>query len=234
MKRYLPLAIIVFVGAGALTAGNRLYRAKRAELEASAVDAAPGNSAIKPGAKPAHILGEAKAPVTLEEFGDFQCPPCGTLAPIVAKLEREFGKKLRVVFREYPLPVHNHAAQAARVAEAAGRQDRFWEMHELLYRNQLIWTNAADADPIFLQYASDLKLDPDRFKHDLAEKEVSERIIADQQRAESLGVSRTPTLFINGRVLPPTSYQEAGLRSAIQNALEGKTPAPSATLSPTP
>ena len=64
--------------------------------------------------------------------------------------------------------------------------------------------------------------------------EVSERIIADQQRAESLGVSRTPTLFINGRVLPPTSYQEAGLRSAIQNALEGKTPAPSATLSPTP
>ncbi len=229
MKRFLPFAIILVVAAAAVTGGTRLYRAKRAELETTIADA-PGVTA---GAKPPHIRGEVKAPVTIEEFGDFQCPPCATLAISLSHLEHDYGDKLRVIFRQFPLAMHAHAREAARAAEAANRQGKFWEMHDLLFRNQVAWSTAANVTETFNEYARGLGLELDRFQRDCASEELEERINADHERGESRGVKQTPTIFLNGHNIPPASMSEVGLRALIEAALKGG-PLPTPTPSPTP
>src|ERR1700709_978751 len=123
MKRYLPFVIILIVGASIAIGGTLFCRAKRAELSRALSVASSSN----PGAQPPHVQGSAKAVVTLEEFGDFQCPPCSLVAVTLSQLEAEFGSQLRVIFRNFPLAMHIHAEEAARAAEAAGLQGKFWE-----------------------------------------------------------------------------------------------------------
>jgi len=155
------------------------------------------------GADPPHALGPADARVTLEEFGDFECPPCGLLHPILKTLEGEFGPRIRIIFREFPLvPNHQHALAAARAAEAAGLQGKFWEMHDLIYENQKTWHEAFDVRPIFEGYATKIGLDFERFKRDISSDVVQQRIFLDGKRAHSLGVKGTPTVFLNGREVP--------------------------------
>ena len=174
----------------------------------------------EPGAEPSHSIGDAKAPVTLEEFGDFQCPPCGLLHPVLKTMEHEFGPRLRIIFREFPLvPTHQHALAAARAAEAAGMQGKFWEMHDLLYENQASWSNAFDVRPIFEGFATKIGLDLDQFKRDLASNAVEQRILQDGKRGRSLGVPGTPTVFINGREVPFDSLPAEKLRVVIKTAL---------------
>src|SRR5215472_15691138 len=110
MKRYLPFVIVVGVALAALGSGAMLYRAKHEQLQAIPQDKAlSGNS----GTEPMHIRGKPDAPVTLEEFGDFQCPPCGSFAGFAEELLKEYDSRLRVVFRNFPLPGHEHAREAA-------------------------------------------------------------------------------------------------------------------------
>lgn len=204
---------------------------------------APG----KPDTGVPHVRGGAKAPVTIEEFGDFQCPPCGELFPRLAKVEADYGERLRVVFRNKPMRKHEHAVLAACAAEAAGLQGRFWEMHDLLFANSLRWTKGVDtvgpdAPPsrrleskilameievreVFVRYAEMLKLDVDRFKRDMDGDEVKARVESDKTRANTLGVDRTPTVYINGRLLPTSSLASVeALHAAIDAALNGKAP----------
>jgi protein-disulfide isomerase len=234
MKRYLPFVIIILVGAGAVTSGALLYRAKRSELAAINEPAGSGTAKTgSAGAKPPHIRGEADARVTLEEFGDFQCPPCEMMAPALAKIEHDYADKLRVVFRNFPLAMHNHARLAAQAAEAAGMQGRFWEMHDALYRNRPVWAaKGDDVQDLFIEYARSIGLDVERFKRDIETEPVKERVNADQQRGTSMGVSSTPTIFINNIMIPPASFAEPALRAAIDNVISGKPPVPPA--SPTP
>ncbi len=229
MKRYLPFIIIAVVACAAVAGGAMLYQAKKAELSAVAPDA---TSASQPGAKSPHIRGNAKAPVTIEEFGDFQCPPCEAVAGWLPKLEREYAGKIRIVFRNFPLQMHNHALAAARVAEAAGLQGKFWEMHDTLYRNRATWAEAADVTSLFEGYAGQIGLDVARFKADLASEPVKARVTADQERGIALGVSSTPRLFLNNRAVPPPSLNEATLRSAIEETLNGRDPFPTPARSP--
>lgn len=238
MKRFLPFIIILLVGAGAVVAGNMIYRAKLAEL--AAVPAPPPTAAGQtkgglPGAKPPHIRGDKDARVTLEEFGDFQCPPCEMLAPNLAKIEHDYPDKLRVIFRNFPLAMHNHARLAAQAAEAAGLQGKFWEMHDTLYRNRTIWAaKGNEVIDLFVEYARSVGVEPERFKADIESEPVKERVSADQQRGTSLGVNSTPTVFINNTLLPPAHYSEQGLRAAIDNVLAGKPPVAPASPSPSP
>jgi protein-disulfide isomerase len=169
-----------------------------------------------------HVRGDAKAPVTLEEFGDFQCPPCGKMSELIHQLEKEYGSKLRVIFRQFPLAMHAHAREAALASEAAHLQGRFWEMHDLLYREQAAWSKAADVPALLNSYAGTVGLDLERFKKDMQNPEVSARIKADQEHGKSRGVESTPTIFINNTVLPPTSLNPAGLHTAIDTALKEK------------
>jgi protein-disulfide isomerase len=179
----------------------------------------------KPAAEPPYIRSSTKASVTLEEFGDFECPPCGMLSPVLEQLEKDYGERLRVIFREFPMPMHKHALDAAPAAEAAGLQGRFWEMHDMLYHNRFIWPASSDVRANFNAYAEALKLDLERFKKDFEGEQVNARIKADKERATSLGVDRTPILFVNDHQLPVTSFNPKGLREAIDAAAN---PAPAA------
>lgn len=203
-------------------------------------------SPSKPDAGP-HFRGGANAAVTIEEFGDFQCVPCGNLFPKLKKVEADYGERLRVVFRHRPMHKHEHAVLAAHAAEAAALQGRFWEMHDLLFENSLRWTKGVDTigpemspsrrmqSPIlameievrdvFVRYAEILKLDVERFKTDMDSDEVKTRIEADQARADKLAIDRTPTLYLNGQLLSPNSHRSAEtLHAAIDAVLSGKKP----------
>lgn len=227
MKRALPFIIIAAVFALALVTAWSLKRAGDTPSAANGPTSvspgvSPNASAAVPktageqGAEPAHAHGPANAPVTIEEFGDFQCPPCGMLHPVLKTMEKEFGDRLRVVFREFPLvPTHEHALAAARAAEAAGLQGKFWEMHDLLFTNQNLWKDAFDVRPIFEDYARRSGLDVERYKRDLTSETVQYRIFLDGKRARSLGVKGTPTVFMNGREIPFESLAPEKLRLLI-------------------
>src|SRR5882672_11334384 len=125
MKRFLPFLIIVVVFVSAVGGAWIFIRSSRKAANANANNGSPG--AEPKGAEPPHVRGNPSAPVTLEEFADFQCPSCGAYYPELKKIETEFGENLRVIFRERPLiPPHQHALIAAQAAEAAGMQGRFW------------------------------------------------------------------------------------------------------------
>lgn len=170
----------------------------------------------------AHARGASDAVVTIEEFGDFQCPPCGLLSEPLNQLEKDYHGRVRLVFREYPLVTHAHAKEAALAAEAAGLQRRFWEMHDLLYREQLAWGKASTVAELFAAYAKMVGLESSRFQKDVQGEEAQARLAADQKRAAELGVSVTPTIFVNGKSLPGPSLNAGGLRAAVEAALTEK------------
>jgi formate-nitrite transporter family protein len=141
-----------------------------------------------------HVVGAADARVTLVEYGDFECPHCGALHPIVQAARKAFGGNLRFVFRHFPLrSSHPHALAAAKAAEAAGEQGRFWEMHDRLYRHQVA---LSDAD--LERHAGEIGLDLERFRRSLGEREHEVRIREDLASAAQSGARGTPSLFING------------------------------------
>jgi protein-disulfide isomerase len=236
MKRYLPFAIIAGVLVIALAGGALLWRSSQQTPTqpftqptptATTPQATPGPAAtvtptIPAGPDNAHARGGASAKVIMEEYGDYQCPPCGLLYPDLKTLEKEYGDQIRFVFRQFPLQMHQHAFLAAHAAEAAGLQGHFWEMHDMLYQNQLNWSVAADARPVFLQYARMLGLDVDRFTRDLDSQEVADIVTADIEHGKSIGVEGTPTVFINGRQLRPEVVTLAGLRMALDFTLGKK------------
>jgi protein-disulfide isomerase len=186
-------------------------------LQGAASRPLKNSSNAKPGAEPAHQRGDANAIVTLEEFGDFECPPCARLHTEIKKVEAEYGTRVRVVFRHLPLAMHKRAQEAARASEAAALQGRFWEMHDRLYESQEEWIEACDVRQMFTRYARDLGLDVERFAKDMDAESVKERIRLDQERADSIELAATPTIFVNGRQVSPASLRE-GIEAALKDA----------------
>src|SRR6478735_6320196 len=211
-KSSLPFVIIAAVLVAAVVAGVFLFQARRTK---------PGlqvATTTKPGAQPPHVRGDAKAPVTLEEFGDFECMPCFILWPALRNLEKDYGDRLAVIFRNNPMPQHTHALDGARAAEAAGLQGKFWEMHDLLYLQRAKWTRAADPKTEFSEFARSLELDVDRFNKDFAGAEVAGRVTADRERSAALVLDRTPVIYINGRKVDLEGDVEKGLHDDIDAA----------------
>jgi protein-disulfide isomerase len=219
MKRYLPFVIVVAVGLMTVAGGTMLYRAKR-------VAASPMAKLLKGlerrGDRVGHILGKADAPVALEEFGDFECPPCGHLSDPINQLERDYRGQLCVIFHNFPLPNHKHAKDAAQAAEAAAIQGKFWQMHDVLYREQAVWSKAEIVFGLFKSYAGTIGLDVAQFEKDFASEEVKKRIAADQQQAAVLGVTTTPTIFVNDQPVPISQLNPGGLRAAVEAAQKAK------------
>jgi Na+/H+ antiporter NhaA len=159
-----------------------------------------------------HVRGPIDAPVTVVEYGDFECPYCGMAEPVVRELLREFGD-VRYVWRHLPLiDVHQHAQTAAEAAEAAGQQGAFWEMHDLLLAHQ----NALRPEDL-IGYAEELELDVERFTAELRENSGTARVAEDVDSADLSGVSGTPTFFINGR-RHYGAYDIATLSAAVRAA----------------
>lgn len=143
-----------------------------------------------------HVQGPADARVTLVEYGDFECPYCGGLHAVLQEARGAFGQNLRFVFRHFPLrSSHPHALAAAKAAEAAARQGRFWEMHDRLYRRQM---QLGDDD--LLRHARRVGLDLPQFERDWASREVEVRIREHLASASQSGAGGTPSLFINGEL----------------------------------
>src|SRR6266481_1754839 len=147
-----------------------------------------------PVGKRDHIQGPSSAAVTLVEYADYQCPFCGNVHPVIKRLQKHFGDRLRFVFRNFPqVRIHAYAQRAAEAAEAAGGQDKFWEMHDYLFEHQ----GALDAENL-VRAAGTLGLDKVKFDREVAERAYADRVQRDIQSGIDSGVGGTPTLFING------------------------------------
>lgn len=156
-----------------------------------------------------HTRGNPEAPVTLTVYADFQCPACKEEAELLARAWAQIGNRVQVVFRHYPLDTHRHAFLAARYAEAAARQDRFWDMYNVLYADQVLWSSTDDAVTVIESMAAQLGLDMERLRADVELPEVRAKIVADQRGGTRAGVRATPSLFVNGRpVGTPRSVSE--------------------------
>lgn len=146
------------------------------------------------------LRGSPMAQVTIYEFSDFQCPHCKMAAPELKKVVEESDGKAKLVFKHYPLPMHQKALEAAKAAVAADKQGKFWEMHDLLFEHQ---SELQRAD--FHEYAKQLGLDMKKFKADMESKQTEKKVESDVAMGESVGVDSTPTIFVNDRryIFPP-------------------------------
>ena len=233
MKKSLPFIIIAVVLVAAIAAFI-VFGRKKGNVSNSAFVTTPAQVSVAgatplPQASPTATIPIEKpnvkvsSPVVLEEYGDYQCPPCGMLYPVLKDIEHEYGNQLQIVFHHLPLTkIHKNAMNAARAAEAARNQGKFWEMHDHLYRNQNEWKDLDDPRPMFIQYARGLGLNTDRFTHDLDSPEVEQRIVSDMQKATSMGITGTPTVLIDGNMLLYEKTTPDGLRQGINFMLQRK------------
>jgi protein-disulfide isomerase len=160
-----------------------------------------------------HVQGPADAPVTLVEYGDYECPHCGRAYPIVKALQKRFGNRLRFVFRNFPLrEIHPHAEAAAETAEFAGEHKKFWEMHDLIFENQ-----SALSERVLGELAQRLSLDVNALRESVRSGVFSERVARDFSGGVRSGVNGTPTFFING-ARHDGSFDFATLAAGIQDA----------------
>jgi protein-disulfide isomerase len=160
------------------------------------------------------VLGNEKAIVTIVEWSDFQCPFCNRVSPTLAKIKEEYGDSVRFAFKHMPLSIHPQAAAAHAAAEAAHRQGKFWEMHDLIFANQ------RDLAVATLEgYASTLGLDMDQYRRDLESDEVAKSIADDLAQAQKLNVTGTPSFFINGKYLSG-AQPFANFKRYIDEAIE--------------
>jgi len=170
-----------------------------------------------------HVTGSESKKILLVEYGDFQCPSCGGAYPNIKTLMEQYGEDVTLVFRNFPLTsIHPNARAAAAVAEAAGLQGKYWEMHDTLYEKQNDW-NSLDASKrtsVFSGYANSLGLDMDKFNTDIAAKEVNQKISFDLALGKSADVSATPTFFLNGEKIDDTT--SSGIVQGDLTAIKAK------------
>lgn len=230
----IPLIIILLVFAGVVVGGWWLYSSSKPPVANNTRPGSPTpGSTIDPskaplGANPPNFLGSPTATVTVEEFADFQCGSCAATHPVLKEIQSVYGSKIRFVFRNYPLsiPSHDKAYEAAAAAEAAGMQGKFWAMQDQLFQNQQLWSQNPNYRQLWAEYAAKIGLDVEKFQSDLIGMAAKTRVDQDLARGRALGVSSTPTIFINGQSVPYQEANVAGLRRFIDAELQ-KAPAPS-------
>lgn len=166
------------------------------------------------------VKGKSGGKVTLIEYSDLQCPACAIYYPVVKQITEEFGQEVLFAYRHFPLrTIHFNSQLASQAAEAAGKQGKFWQMHDLLFENQSEWAKVSDPHQLFLQYAKELDLDPDQFNKDLVSDAVKEEVEKDYQSGVEVGVNVTPTFFLNNiKLQNPASFEE--FRGIIQKEVE--------------
>jgi protein-disulfide isomerase len=173
-----------------------------------------------------HVKGNASSTVVLMEYSDFQCPACRAYYPIMREVMTEFGDKVLFVYRHFPLTsIHFNSEFAARAAEAANKQGKFWEMHDLLFEKQNEWANIADPNAMFESYATLIGLNLDQFKTDFKSPAVRDLVRAERTHAIQSGLQGTPTFFLNGKQIQnPTSVDEfkSIIRAAIENSIKAQ------------
>lgn len=207
-------AWIIFVAVVVLLLGGMIYLSNKDKTTAdvskvntnSVLPAVAGSGNIAD-----HVFGQKDSKVTLIEYGDYQCPGCGSAYPIIKSLTEKYQGQLTFVFRNFPLTtIHPNARVAAAAAEAAGLQGKYWEMHNALYENQSDWNQLSvdKRNDYFYSLATRLGLKSDQFKSDFLSSTVNKKISYDQALGKKDQVQGTPTFFLNGKEL--TQYVKDG------------------------
>ncbi|HKV33650.1 MAG TPA: thioredoxin domain-containing protein, partial [Pyrinomonadaceae bacterium] len=188
---------------------EQLRRASKVEVNLTA----PESPAFTIATDDQPVKGSAKALVTIVEFTDYECPSCARQHPVLEKIVSEFGDRVRLVVRDFPLTQHANARKAAEAAEAAREQNKYWEYVAVLFQNQ----SALSVDKL-RQYATDLGLDRAKFDASLDSGKFAEKVQRDVLDGHKLGINGTPTLFINGKRISDNSYES--MKAAIEAALK--------------
>jgi len=188
-------------------AGLYLFTGATASVESKAPKAAAGDI----------TYGPANAKLTVIEYSDFQCPFCAQYAPILASLRQKYGDQVKFVYRFFPLAGHPYATVAAKAAYAASLQGKFWEMHDLLFKNQKAWSASSDPRTYFDSYAQSLGLDLTRFHTDMEAQSTLDFIAREAAAGDKAGVSHTPWFVVGDKVVLPRNLQQ--FEKLIQDAL---------------
>lgn len=154
------------------------------------------------------IKGNPEAPVVLVEYSDFQCPACAAFQPYLAEVMAQYGDRIQLQYKHFPLPIHASAIPAAVAAEAAGQQGKFFEYHDLLFANQTEWSTAVAPQALFLTYAEELGLDMDTFRRHMRSSLLRDHVRASVEEGRGLGITGTPTFFLNGQRMQVSTYED--------------------------
>jgi protein-disulfide isomerase len=232
-----PLLIIGLVLVIALLGGWWFYSSSKAKptantgANANEATLKPKNSVTippnaPPGAQPPHQQGSPSAMVTIEEFADYQCPQCALAHPIMNEIKSMYGTRINFIFREYPLDIkaHDKSYDAAVAAEAAGLQGKFWDMQNMLFLNQKTWTDNPNARQIWKDYAQKIGLDVNKWENDIAGMAARIRVDEDKKRGKAIGITGTPTVFINGAAIELTDIGVMPIKRMIDAELQKTAP----------
>jgi len=230
-----PLIIIVGVLVAVVVAAVLFYNSSSKTTANKNTANANRSTAVEmtkapTGAEPPNMLGSPTAAVTLEEFADFQCPSCGQVHPIMKQIQSMYGTRIKFIFRQFPLQMHDKAYDAAVAAEAAGMQgsDKFWSMQNLLYTNQKVWTTDPNYKQVFADYGKQIGLNMDKFETDRAGIAAKSRVDADLNRGRGLAINSTPSLYINNKPVPFNQMSVEGIRQLIDSELQTSSAKPAA------
>lgn len=164
------------------------------------------------------LIGPKNAKVQIVEYADFECPACAEYPPIIKKILTENKNKASFTYRFFPLTsIHKHAKTSAQAAYASNKQGKFMDMYSLLYKNQASWINLESVDEVFYNYAKALKMDVEKFKKDYKSKDTVQFVSDSENQALNLGLTSTPTFFINGNLVEIKSPQD--LEKLVKKAL---------------
>lgn len=170
-----------------------------------------------------HVFGNEEAKVTLINYGDFQCPGCAGAHPIIKNVVENYKDKIRFIFRNFILSYHTNAKAASATAEAAGLQNKYWEMHNLIYESQASWEslNVEDRTGFFNSLAETIDLDMNKFKVDMADERLVTKMTFDYNVGIKSGVKATPSFYLNGQLLDPEVWgDESSLSKRIDEELK--------------
>lgn len=181
-----------------------------AKLSTNGGTGSPSSDLLAPVSANDQTKGDTNAPNTIVEYSDFQCPFCAQFYPLLNQLAKEMPDKVKIIYRSFPLrSIHSNAQLAAQAAEAAGKQGKFWEMHDVLFNTQTSWSPLEKPSEKFTEYANSLGLDVNKFNADLNSQEVIDKVNNDYKSATKNGINGTPTLFLNGKLVElPAGYEE--------------------------
>jgi protein-disulfide isomerase len=221
-KRTWIIFTIIIVG----LLGALIYSSKNSSsnINVSQIDVSKIQGAsVENGQIADHVYAKADSTVVLIEYGDFQCPACGSENSKIMKIAEDYKDKISFIFRNYPLTlIHSNAKAAAGAAEAAGLQVKYWEMHDLLYKNQTDWQSLTsdERSKKFISYAEELKLDTEKFKADTNSDAITKKINFDTAQGKKINISGTPTFVLNGDIIPNETWSnDTEFRKLIDSKL---------------
>lgn len=218
MSTQVKVALLI-VGAFVVAIGALLVSAGRDDAAEPARDAVPGDLDPRLVREDSRVLGEpGSSDVVLVEFLDFECEGCRAAYPVIEDLREEYAGDVTFVARYFPLPGHFNSTRAARAVESAARQGRFEEMYQRMYETQVDWgEQRRPLDDLFRRYAEEIGLDMERYDADYASDEVADRVQRDVDDGTDLGVSGTPTFYLDGELFQPTTVEDFTI--ALDDAL---------------